>query len=215
MTSLVDTYERHVITTTFLQNVPDFRLLFNIIENRWPSLKEANEYFSEELNAIDEKERTKHLAYCNFVNGLLMDTETYGIAKKFWEISVLVEEKNASAIEKLYDLKVSLMDLPSIIPLIPLALQNILRAVKKPSIRSNWGLLFLTKHHNISCAFCQNKITKQFIRLRCQCSPFGVLTHASCFQNRRCCICSTKYMVTKVEHQQSHSFNRKIKNKCK
>ena len=211
MTSLVDTYERHVITTTFLQNVPDFKLLFNIMENRWPSLEAANKYFCNELNAIDEKERTKHLAYCNFVNGLLMDTETYGIAKKFWEISVLVEEKNASAIEKLYDLKVSLMDLPSIIPLIPLALQNVLRAVKKPIKRSNWGLLFLTKHHNISCAVCSTQIHKQFVRLRCQCNLFGRLVHNSCYREKRCSICFTRYMVTRVEQQQRCTTKEKNK----
>lgn len=213
MTSLVDTYERHVITTTFLQTVPNFSLLFNIEENRWPSLVNANHSFSTEMSAIDCKDQNNS-AYCNFVNGLLMDAETFRIAKKFWEISLLVRKKNSTAIEKMYDLKVSLMDLPTIIPLIPLALLNVLRAVKKPTKRSNWGLLFLTKHHNISCAVCSTQIHKQFVRLRCQCNPFGRLVHGSCYREKRCSICSTRYMVTRVEQQQrctTKGKNRKYK----
>ena len=199
MSSLVHTYERHVITTTFLKYVPDFSSLLNIEEKRWPSFVEANRTFAAEISAMEGL--SKNSAYLNFVSALLMDPETYSIARQFWEISLYVRQKDPQAIEKLFDLKVSLLDLPTIIPLIPTALLNVLRAVQRPTKRSNWGLLFLTKHHSIPCALCSSHIQKHFVRLRCHCNPFGRLVHPACHREKRCSVCCTKYMITRVEQK--------------
>lgn len=197
MSSALDTYRSHVIAETFQEYVPDFGALFTEC-GAWPSsLASANKCFADQMKGMVKQEHPS--AYLNFVNTLLMDQESFSVAKALWEVDIYLKQKDPKALEKLYDLRSILLEMPTLLTVMPTGLLNVFRAVKQPTKRNEWGLLLLSKKHRLHCAECSKRVEKDFVRVRCQCNTFGVLMHKHCLRCRRCFVCSTPYSVQKVQ----------------
>ena len=193
------TYQQHVIATSFAALVPDFTLLFGIKES-WPSLTHAQEFYYKRvgmmksaLSGVQEED-----SFRSFVEVFLSDLDTYSIARKMWCIENMFKEKDSKAFDSMWDLRLELMQRPTLLPLFPEGLLNAFRASERPKRRSMWGTIQITKRHKISCAVCVNTLEEDCYRSRCQCNHFGSLVHYACIKEKKCLVCSTPKAITKV-----------------
>ena len=194
MKTVESTYKQHVIQRTYASLVPNFDVLFGG-HGTWPSLKDARTYYYERIECI--KTDTDR-AYRSFVEMFLGDPDSYMVGRKMWTVGRLFEEKNSKAFQQLYDLRIELMQRPTMLPLFPEGLLNVLRAAERPKRRSSWGLIQITKRHKLSCSVCVKLFDDECYRARCLCNPFGSLLHYGCIGEKKCTVCSSQRAISKV-----------------
>lgn len=191
---LRNTYKRHVIATSFASLLPDFSLLFGF-RSEWRSLEAASAHFSKGLATL---KLPMDSLFRGFMEMLLADEENYGIARCMWRVGVLLKERDAKALERLWELKIKLIERPTLLTMLPEGIMNALRAVQRPRRVSTWGTIQITKRHALSCAACKKRLGgRGACRRRCLCNSFGGLFHLECAGNSdKCMVCSTKPILT-------------------
>lgn len=195
-------YQRHVMQRIMLQQMPDFSVLLQLTEDEpWPSVDEANTRFSALRDSIKTKGswggEESFLPFCEM---LLADEYSYEIALQMHKVRKALNRKESDSLSALWKLKQLLRNTPTLLTQMPQAMLQALRSVEKPSKPDTWGLIFLTKAHNIPCAHCKRAIgSENSLRVRCFCCPFGYLAHQSCVSGKRCLVCSTPYHLTKLK----------------
>jgi len=193
---LRNTYKRHVIATSFASLLPDFSLLFGF-RSEWRSLEAASAHFSEGLATL---KLPMDSLFRGFMEMLLADEENYGVARCMWRVGVLLKERDAKALERLWELKIKLIERPTLLTMLPEGIMNALRAVERPRRVSTWGTIQITKRHALSCAACKKRLGtggRGACRRRCLCNSFGGLFHLECAGNSdKCMVCSTKPILT-------------------
>ena len=191
---LRNTYKRHVIAITFASLLPDFSLLFGLAKE-WPSLKAASAHFSKGLVTL---KLPMDSLFRGFMELLLADEENYAIARSMWRVGVLLRERDAKALERLWELKMKLIERPTVLTMLPEGIMNALRAVERPRRRITWGTIQITKRHALSCANCKKRLKGHCYRSRCHCNSFGSLLHKGCLGEKKCFVCSSLKHVSKI-----------------
>jgi hypothetical protein len=191
---LRNTYKRHVIAISFASLLPDFSLLFGFV-SEWRSLEAASVHF---YKGIATLKLPMDSLFRGFMEMLLADEENYTIARSMWRVGVLLKERDAKALERLWDLKIKLIQRPTLLTMLPEGILNALRAVERPRRISTWGTIQITKRHALSCAACKKRLTGHCYRSRCHCHAFGRLLHERCIGEKKCFVCSSTKRVSKI-----------------
>jgi len=191
---LRNTYKRHVIAISFASLLPDFCLLFGF-QGEWRSLEAASAHFSKGLATL---KLPMDSLFRGFMELLLADEENYAIARSMWRVGVLLKERDAKALERLWELKIKLIERPTVLTMLPEGIMNALRAVERPRRVSTWGTIQISKRHALSCAACKKRLTGHCYRSRCHCHAFGRLLHERCLGEKKCFVCSSAKRVSKV-----------------
>lgn len=196
--AMEDSYRQHVVQRILLQTMPNFSLLFGLREgDPWPSVDEAN------CRLASLKKHSGEYFY-PFCEMLLADEYSYEIALQMHNIRTSLSRKESDSLSSLWKLKQLLRNTPTLLTLMPQSMLIALKSIQKPAKPDTWGLILLTNKHKIPCALCKKFIAAEnSVRVRCQCCPFGVLTHHTCVDKKRCLVCSSLYHFTKIKAHQS------------
>lgn len=188
------TYKRHVIQKTYASLLPNFDVLFGG-KGEWPTFQNARAYYYGHIEGI---KMDIDNSYRSFVEMFLGDKDSYSLGRKMWTVGRLFQQKNSKAFHELYELRIELMQRPTMLPLFPEGMLNVLRAADRPKRRSSWGLIQITKRHKLSCSVCIKMLGDECYRARCQCNPFGSLFHYECVGAKKCTVCSSPRLISKV-----------------
>lgn len=191
-------YKRHVVQRIFLNMVPNFSSLLQLEDgSSWPSMEEANRRFAK---VVLQDKRDPEGTFVPLCQTLLADEESYGIAKQIYMLCNSLQKKDSRSLAALWKLKLSLLQMPTLLAIMPNALLQALRAIERPTMRETWGMILLTKQHSVTCGICERSLDfNNTMRVQCLCSPFGYLAHASCVQGKKCYVCSSPFSLTNLK----------------
>ena len=191
-------YKEHIVQRIVLKNLPDFDLLLQLEKDEpWPTFDDAQRRYASLKSSLKDQSGGVYLAFCDM---LFMDEFAYGIAGQCYVLRNALLSKDAMSKSKLWKLKQSLHNFPTMLAMMPPALLQALREVSKPEKPDTWGLILLTQSHKIPCSVCKTFLNSEgSVRVRCLCCPFGHFAHDACVEKRKCSICSTPYQLTKLK----------------